>query len=154
MTPCHVSGKQMFESQAFRDNYIPVKVTGYDPYEFTGVFRFRKTSERIGYRMNGNTLSIPGYLFAGNPDSDAVLNPNDKLSVRLLPNVPAIYHGLPGKAAIRHVVVHAGSSDQVRQELTKNHDNTYDLKLYLAGTAGNSNALVESVDIVYNNQHH
>ena len=148
LTPCHVSGKQMFASKDFKNNYIPMKVTGYKPYQFTGLFWFRKTSELIGYRLSDHKLSIPGYLFSGNPNSDAVLNSNNKLSVRIRPTVPAIYPQIPTNKAIKEIILHASNSDQLQYTLIKNSDNTYDLKLFLTEEPSVGSALVESVDII------
>ena len=87
------SGLEMLDMPAFHAMYSMMTFEGQDPYTFRSDIYVLRESERIGLQREENTIEIPAYLLAGNPDSVVYLQ-GDEFVVDAGPGKPVAINDL------------------------------------------------------------
>lgn len=68
--PCWKSGQELWQQERFHDNYLPVRLSGSEPYFVEGVQWLYKWSPLVGIKHNEKALEIPGFFFTQRLDEN------------------------------------------------------------------------------------
>ena len=149
--PCHYAEEQLYNKQAFRDNYTLIRVTGYKPYQYSNWLWFYRNSNKIGIEKTDQQWLIPGYFFAGDGQSRARLNPESKLSAVLTDETPLLVRDLDfeleNEQSLQLLRVQIKAGGSVDYQLTKQDDGNFAIKLAVSESVDANEILVESVTV-------
>jgi len=86
--PSFRGGHEMMESPAFHDKYTPVSFLVHSLDDIQAKLWVKRYSRKIGIHQTDRAVTIPGYLFNGNPDAFAKMNECGDLIITVSRSVP------------------------------------------------------------------
>jgi hypothetical protein len=134
MRACFPSGRQMQDEPLFHRLYTSILVRGFDPHEFTAILWINRESPTIGILRGPGTITVPGYLLDGNPQTVAHLGAGGELVVTATPGRPA-WTVLPGPPGPWHAEITTDRPNAVEPELVTAGDGLIGLRVRSAEAA-------------------
>lgn len=140
---CLHGGKEMEETAEFKDKYVQVRFKGIEPYEwegwsdngeYEGLLWVRKDSPATGMRSDGQTVTIPAYLFRNDKPVITRLNNRNQFVTDIPQDASRVLKNIELPGPVRSVTV-VPKADGVEVETKKTSDGNYHFYLNNRGSA-------------------